>query len=481
MKRSFALLLALGLSQAWPALVRADQDQNGRDRDRRENRENRSSDRENGRENAVSNRSDRDRERNEAREQDEDERPSQNRGRSQENRNRGRDQAVQPAGNEGRQERSNRASNVRQDRREAAQTTDQESSRDRGENSRVRSVDRDDRGNEGRNAASSLRQDRGRDGNDLGVVGQVGRRNADRQNRTYQWRDRNEETRARERGWDRPVRLTESARQRGVRELPQRVVNRNDYVRTTRDRSVIQRPARDWQGRSISARAIDRGDDRVVVNHMSRISVNTTIINNINLYNTRETRVGHYYWHYDNGNRYCHYRDRWGYRWFGWYVGSSYFWTRYHSGRFWWYDTSFDRWCYWHGGRWWWQDPYRVNVVYVYDNTRYIQAVSDDELEVGLPEDADDDNFTEGNTNVRIYRSKDESRMVKVIGRDQEAFLYDTDGSESFRPVYLGNRVKEIRFSNRNIDRPLQVMVVFKDDSFELFDSRGKSMGEREF
>jgi hypothetical protein len=475
MSRSFALLLALALSQGLPAIVRADQPE-----DRQDRRETRSSDRANDRENAFSNRSDRDRERNEARgRDDEEERPARNRGRSQGDGNRDQAQATQPSGNEGRQERSNRASNARNDRREAAQTTDQESTRDRGGDSRVRSSDRNDRGNEGHNDRSSLRRDLGRDGNDRGLVDSTNRANNDR--RSYQWRDRNEETRARERGWDRPVRLTESARQRGIRELPQRVVARNDYIRTTRDRSVIQRPDRDWQGRAISARAIDRGDDRVVVNHMSRISVNATVINNINLYNTRETRVGHYYWHYDNGNRYCHYRDRWGYRWFGWYVGSSYFWTRYHSGRFWWYDTSFDRWCYWHGGRWWWQDPYRVNVVYVYDNTRYVQAVSDDEMDVGLPEDADDDEFTEGKTNVRVYNSKDETRMVKVIGRDQEAFLYDTDGSESFRPVYLGNRVKEVRFSNRNIDRPLQVMLVFKDGSFELFDSRGKSMGDREF
>jgi len=477
MRRSFALLMALGLSQAWPAFAQADRSEDRHNR--RENRETRSSDRENGRENAFSNRSDRDRERAETRGRDEDERPSRNRDRSREEGNRGQDQTTQPSGNEARQERSNRSSNVRNARREAAQTTAQEGSGDRGENSRVRSFDRDDRRNEGNNDRSNFRQAAGRDGNDRGVSDRSNTTNQVR--RSYQWRDRNEETRARERGWDRPVRLTESARQRGVRELPQRVVNRNDYVRTTRERSVIQRPDRDWEGRSISARAINRGDDRVVVSHMSRISVNTTVINNINLYNTRETRVGHYYWHYDNGNRYCHYRDRWGYRWFGWYVGSSYFWTRYHSGRFWWYDSSFDRWCYWNGGRWWWQDPYRVNVVYVYDNTRYIQAVSDDELEVGLPEDADDDNFTEGKTNVRVYRSKDETRMVKVIGRDQEALLYDTDGSESFKPVYLGNRVKEVRFSNRNSDRPLQVMVVFKDDSFELFDSRGKSLGDREF
>jgi hypothetical protein len=71
--------------------------------------------------------------------------------------------------------------------------------------------------------------------------------------------------------------------------------------------------------------------------------------------------------------------------------------------------------------------------------------------------------------------------MVKVVGRNQEAFLYDTDGNVSFRPVFLGDRVKEVRFSNPYTGRPLQVMLVFRDDSFELFDARGQSLGEREF
>src|SRR6185369_4341320 len=116
------------------------------------------------------------------------------------------------------------------------------------------------------------------------------------------------------------------------------------------------------------------GSTRFVQVKMSSISGDPTLSAKINFYNTTETRTNNYYWHTDGGYTYCHYYDPWGYSWYGWYFDSGFFWTRYYYDRWWWYDESEGRWCYWYNGWWWWQDPYRADVVFVFDGSAYISV-----------------------------------------------------------------------------------------------------------
>lgn len=99
----------------------------------------------------------------------------------------------------------------------------------------------------------------------------------------------------------------------------------------------------------------------------------------------REERVaGRYYWHRWREADYCHYYDRWGYHWYGWYLGPRFFWVRVYGGRWWWYDDVRLRWCFWHHGGWWWPDPLHLNVVYVYRDGDYVEADEDESEAEGL-------------------------------------------------------------------------------------------------
>jgi hypothetical protein len=87
-----------------------------------------------------------------------------------------------------------------------------------------------------------------------------------------------------------------------------------------------------------------------------------------------EPNRGQYYWHHGGNFDYVHYNDHWGYSWYGWYMGDSYFWTRYYGDRWWFYDDGQGRWCYWSAGAWWWQDPDDMDTVYVYEDDSYVKA-----------------------------------------------------------------------------------------------------------
>jgi hypothetical protein len=70
------------------------------------------------------------------------------------------------------------------------------------------------------------------------------------------------------------------------------------------------------------------------------------------------------------------------------------------------------------------------------------------------------------------FKSRDGSRTVKLFGED--AFLYDTDqdGTDN-KPVYLASGVKEVKFSKSSAWKPMQIMLILNDGSFEMFDSDG--------
>jgi hypothetical protein len=203
---------------------------------------------------------------------------------------------------------------------------------------------------------------------------------------------------------------------------------------------------------------------RVVQSHMNTIVNSSTFMSQINVNLAHENRANNYYWHTWNGINYCHYYDNWGYHWYGWYLGSSYFWTRWYGNNWWWYDNAYDRWCYWHDGGWWWQDPYHVNVIYVYNNGNYSPINSNPAY------DNPDGNPNGGQT---VYQSNDGTRKVKVMGDGQDAFLYDTSNSPSFDPIYMASGVREVKFSDTSNGGPLQIMLTLGNGSFEMFDAYG--------
>jgi hypothetical protein len=258
------------------------------------------------------------------------------------------------------------------------------------------------------------------------------------------------------------VRVSEDMRKIGVRRVPERILDKSHILNAPPERSKFTPPSVGPGGENMKVRVLEpkKADAARIQGQMRAAVNNTTFVNQINVYNSRETVANRYYWHDWNGSRYCHYYDNWGYHWYGWYWHGSCFWSRWYSGNWWWYDPYYYRWCYWYDGYWWWQDPYHVNVVYVYNDGRYVSSGSDARMEAPSSSAEVD------------YRSKDGSRTVKIFGND--AFLYDTDqdGVDN-APIYLASNVREVKFSRQGNGKPLQIMLMLEDGSFELFDSDG--------
>lgn len=272
-------------------------------------------------------------------------------------------------------------------------------------------------------------------------------------------------------GWEKTVRVSPELRKRGFQHLPEVIHDRKQFVLTDRQHSVIKYPTTDFHGRGIQGQCFKTADNTVVRNHFTNVTLNVSFNNEIRGYNAHETMSNHYYWHSGNGYNYCHYYDPSGYHWYGWYFGSNFLWTRYYSDRWWWYDNSFDRWCYWNNGGWWWQDPVRPSVVYIYNNDHYDRATADDSSQSDSSAPP-----SQGSTSLNVYKSKDQTRTVKIFGDQREAFLYDTGSQDPFKPMYLGSNVKEVKFSNTYSGKPLQIMLIFKDDTFASFDANGNPL-----
>lgn len=257
-------------------------------------------------------------------------------------------------------------------------------------------------------------------------------------------------------------------RKMGIHSYPHPLA-RNQMLTTDRTHSSITYPTTGAGGASLHAKVFARASisSPVVRTHMATV-MSADFHSQIVGLNVSETRANNYYWHSYNGFNYCHYYDPWGYHWYGWYLGGNCFWTRYYSNNWWWYDPVYYRWCYWHDGGWWWQDPYHVNTVYVYVNGNYQASPSSGDVNTTVVPDA---NLSA--SSAKVYRSSDSSRMVKVTGSSEDAFLYDTTDNPSFQPIYLASGVKEVRLSNTQNGRALQVMLILNDGSFDLFDDQG--------
>jgi hypothetical protein len=255
----------------------------------------------------------------------------------------------------------------------------------------------------------------------------------------------------------------------GIHSAPRPFTNRSQMMVTDRNHSVIHMPMSGPHGEAIHANVFARTsiNGPVIRGHMAIVTGNVAFRANIGNFNRIEIAPNHYYWHSYGGFNFCHYYDPWGYHWYGWYLGSSYFWTRYYGNNWWWYDPVYFRWCYWHDGGWWWQDPANMSVMYVYNNGSYIPN-TDSGANVGAPM-----NIQPGTNILRSYRSADGSRVVKISGSGNDAFLYDTADPPSFSPIYLASGVKGVKISNPQNGQSMQILLTLNDGSFQLFDDQG--------
>jgi hypothetical protein len=256
----------------------------------------------------------------------------------------------------------------------------------------------------------------------------------------------------------------------GIREIPRAAADRAHILDTDRKHSSITFPKRGADGKRLTQQEVSgkSWNDSVVRTHMSALSGNSVRMSALIQLNTSETLVSHYYWHHDAGYDYCHYYDRWGYHWYGWYVGSSYFWTRYYNNSWWFFDSAFNRWCFWSGGWWWWQDPFHVGFLYLYDNGNYVPSQQD-------TAEADTVQTVDAGSPDIVY-SNDNTRIVKIMGEDRDAFLYDATPHPKFTPAYLASHVDSAKFSDTSGGRPLQILVNLSNGNFEIFDHRGQSL-----
>lgn len=261
-----------------------------------------------------------------------------------------------------------------------------------------------------------------------------------------------------------PPVISERYKRLGISRLPDPVKDRSKWPDSRKDRSVVLNPSRDYQGKPFHLKDLPRTQigRTEVKRHMKDIATNPQFVREMDHIRTADKNVNFYYWHSWNNNRYCHYIDHWGAHWYGWTVGPSFYWTRYNAGYWWWYDPDFGRWCYWHDGWWWWHDPYHVNVAYVYVDGNYVSSNPGTEEPPAVEP-----------SNLRTYKSSDGTRLVKVLGQEEDAFLYDASTPPDFDPVYLASGVQEVKFSSTNSGRRLQVLVFMRDGSFSLFDDRG--------
>jgi len=258
----------------------------------------------------------------------------------------------------------------------------------------------------------------------------------------------------------------------GVRSVPRSFTNRSQLFSAGSGRN-LGLPSQGPRGESFRASVVSPHamNSTMVRNNMARVNT-LGFRSQIRTFNARETMVGHYYWHNYNGSNFCHYYDRWGCHWYGWYFGSSFYWSCWWGNYWWWYDPAYYRWCYWYDGWWWWQNPDNVQEIDAYNNGEYVPSNS------GETQTSETQSSTSiAPEQIRAFNNKDESRLVKLAGDSHDAFLYDTTSTPSFKAKYLASGVTDVRFSNTDNGKPLQIMLGLADGSFELYDADGNAVG----
>jgi len=189
-----------------------------------------------------------------------------------------------------------------------------------------------------------------------------------------------------------------------------------------------------------------------------------------------ELESGRFFWHRFGGYPYCHtFFD--GVDWYGFYFGSAFFWTRYYDSYWWWYDPVYARWVFWYNDYWWWPGPdnelyvYMDNNYFPYDSERQVATVK--RPQVMQPPTATPPSAAEGGG----VASPDNSRLLRVLGPGNEAFLYEKkDGQEPVFLKYLGKDVTEGRFTKGEGGRGTVLILTFQDGAYALFDNDGNPL-----
>lgn len=242
---------------------------------------------------------------------------------------------------------------------------------------------------------------------------------------------------------------------------------RLDAGSVVNDKRQIDAPRQYENGEAVRERAVNIPPSR-----HSDVMGDRNVVQAISREQGAERVKGKYYWHSLGGRRYAHFYDDHGLDWYGFYFGSQFYWTRYYSSRWWWYDAGYTRWVFWWSGHWWWQGP--DGTAYVYLNDTYY-PYQEGGVTVQTSTTVPPAQASPAAETVKQWNSPDLSRLVKVIGAEDEAFLYDRSGGKQVFLAYLGKGADKVRFSGGVSGQPLQILVDFKDGTFALFDADGKS------
>jgi hypothetical protein len=238
------------------------------------------------------------------------------------------------------------------------------------------------------------------------------------------------------------------------------------------DRRTIDFPKHDDKGKAIAIAPaqLPPANHGVVVGVGPR---NTGIVPIIKQRQVVEITPRTYYWHTDNGIRYAHYYMD-GVHWYGFYHGANFYWTRYWADRWWWFDVRFNRWVFWNAGYWWWPGP--AGAMYVYVNDNYYPYETTGVVTVVQPEVHAPPPAAPAVGEGKPWISPDGNRMVRLVGGDSEAFLYDKSQANEEFMKYLGKGVAKVRFSGGKDGKPLRILLEFKDDSFAMYDAEGEPL-----
>lgn len=267
---------------------------------------------------------------------------------------------------------------------------------------------------------------------------------------------------------------------------PQALANRSILPNSLRHSSPAI-PARSPSGHGFSARSVPPSNmsSSEVKGRMATVAGDKAFLGRFGI--NSQYRPNHYYWNNWNGNNYCFYRDGWGGDWCGWNCGAGFFWTQYYCGNWWWEDPWTDNWCYWNAGNWCWQNPVNTNV-YVYENGNYVPANGDN----GYVQDQGNNGYQSAPVNNEtqmesynsptdrqnltseegeiIFQSEHNSRFVKLVGNNKDAFLFDAVKG-SFRPVFLETNVQGVRFTGSG--KNMKIQLTLQDGAVEIFKADG--------
>jgi len=148
---------------------------------------------------------------------------------------------------------------------------------------------------------------------------------------------------------------------------------------------------------------------------------NRAVVKSITAGQKTEVKTENYYWHTDHGVRYCHYFDKHGAHWYGFYDGPQFYWTRYYAGRWWWHDADQTRWLYYNDGSWLWQDPAQPQTVYVYVDNGYAPysaahppLISNYETLVAPPEEPPQPQY-KSDVDTPNYQAKENPNSFAVV------------------------------------------------------------------